>query len=89
MKTLCEKLKTQRVINTGCSMEAYSRSTQVVTHLYARFQFTLSIHKGFPRFPWLFEGTKAARRHEGHVNVRPLFAASEPTGVNCVAACQF
>ena len=30
-------------------MEAYSRSTQIVT--YVRFPFTLPIHKGFPRFP--------------------------------------
>ena len=44
---------TQRVINTGCSMEAYSRSSQMIT--YVRFPFTLPIHKGFPRFPTFFE----------------------------------
>ena len=51
---LCSNVwNTQRVINTGCSMEAYSRSTQIVT--YVRFPFTLPIHKGFPRFPTFFE----------------------------------
>ena len=37
---------TQRVINTGCSMEAPSRSTQIATR-YCGFHFTLPSHKGY------------------------------------------
>ncbi len=48
---------TQRVIITGCSMEAPIRSTQIVTR-YCGFHFTLPSHKGFPGFPNFFEASR-------------------------------
>ena len=59
---------TQRVINTGCSMEAQGRSTQLVTRFH--FHFILPSHKGFTRFHST-KGNKAARRH---LHARQLFA---------------
>ena len=64
----CKYYRTVRVEHTTRFhrlLNAYSRSTQVVTHPYVRFQFTLPIRRGFLKIASRQgnEGGAASARH--------------------------